>query len=413
VTRELRLRASCSVLLTVLFALFAFEAGAATVTVVNLDGAGEGFNDATTVSPVGGNDGTTLGEQRLNVFGAAAAKWGARLESNVEILIGAEFTTLECTKLGQAGPNTLHFNFSGAPLSDTFYSAALANALAGADLCPEGCQVSNADDHHDVGAEFNSSFDAGDCPGFFDLYYGLDGNSGSDIDFLTVVLHELAHGLGFVSGVSIIDGSKLGGSDDSYMVNLEDHSTGRTFSSMTDGERLTAVTDTGDLHWTGANVVEDAAGLSAGVHPSGHVEMYAPSPAEGGSSVSHFSDEVEPTELMEPVYQEPVHDLTLTLALLEDAGWTSIAATTTSTTTTTTTLAASASCGDANDDGGINATDALLVLKRAVGLLAADDCPSCQCNVNSDSATNATDALLVLKRAVDLIDDGDLVCPAC
>ena len=35
----------------------------------NLDGTGEGLNDETAVSPVGGNPGVTLGEQRLLVLG--------------------------------------------------------------------------------------------------------------------------------------------------------------------------------------------------------------------------------------------------------------------------------------------------------------------------------------------------------
>ena len=41
---------------------------AATITIVNGDPAGVGFNDATVVAPIGGNAGTTLGQQRLNAF---------------------------------------------------------------------------------------------------------------------------------------------------------------------------------------------------------------------------------------------------------------------------------------------------------------------------------------------------------
>ena len=56
---------------------------AATITIVNGDGPGEGFNDPTPVAPVGGNTGTTLGEQRQIVFEAAATIWGAALPSDV------------------------------------------------------------------------------------------------------------------------------------------------------------------------------------------------------------------------------------------------------------------------------------------------------------------------------------------
>src|SRR5438093_8524133 len=45
---------------------------AATITVINNDGPGEGLNDPTPVAPVGGNTGTTRGQQRLIAFQRAA-----------------------------------------------------------------------------------------------------------------------------------------------------------------------------------------------------------------------------------------------------------------------------------------------------------------------------------------------------
>ena len=50
------------------------NAVAATITIVNIDLPGEGFNDPTVVAPVGGNPGTTLGQQRLLAFQYAAAR---------------------------------------------------------------------------------------------------------------------------------------------------------------------------------------------------------------------------------------------------------------------------------------------------------------------------------------------------
>jgi hypothetical protein len=54
--------------------------GAATIVIFNNDPAGVGFNDPTVVAPVGGNAGTTRGQQRLIAFQAAANKWGATLD---------------------------------------------------------------------------------------------------------------------------------------------------------------------------------------------------------------------------------------------------------------------------------------------------------------------------------------------
>ena len=80
---------------------------AATIVIQNLNAAGEGFNDATPAAPVGGNAGTTLGQQRLIAFQAAAEQWGATLTSNQAIVIRASFEPLTCTAnsavLGSAG----------------------------------------------------------------------------------------------------------------------------------------------------------------------------------------------------------------------------------------------------------------------------------------------------------------------
>ena len=63
-------------------ALFAATAAeAANIIIVNNNAAGVGFNDPTPVAPVGGNPGTTLGAQRLNVFNYAASIWGGVLPS--------------------------------------------------------------------------------------------------------------------------------------------------------------------------------------------------------------------------------------------------------------------------------------------------------------------------------------------
>ena len=90
---------------------------AATITIVNNDPAGVGFNDPTVVAPVGGNPGTTLGQQRLNAFQAAANKWGATLTSAVTIRIRAQWTALNCTAtgavLGSAGATEIFRGFPG------------------------------------------------------------------------------------------------------------------------------------------------------------------------------------------------------------------------------------------------------------------------------------------------------------
>jgi cysteine-rich repeat protein len=295
-------------------------AGAAVIVVTPIDGVGEGFNDPTPVAPVGGNPGTTRGQQRLNAFQYAADIWGAIVKSDVTIEVEAAFDPLPCSAssatLGQAGPISAFHDFVGAPLANTWYPVALGNALAGLDLDP-GVP--------DIGATFNSSFGAG-CAFPVGFYYGLDANPGSDTDFVSVVLHEIGHGLGFLTFVdrnpsSGNFGGKFAGLDDAYMVNLEDHSTGLIWPALTNGQRATSMTDTGDLHWVGATVVAASGFLTAGRHASGHVQMYAPNPLQGGSSISHWDSVLVPNQVMEPAYTGPLHDPGLATALMVDLGW--------------------------------------------------------------------------------------------
>jgi hypothetical protein len=297
-----------------------FAHTAATITVVNLDSPGEGFNDPSAPDPDstnGGNAGATLGAQRLNAFQFAANLWGELLTSSVTIRVGAQLDPLDCAStsatLGRAGANTAHRDFAGALRANTWYQQALANSLAGTDLDPTS---------DDIGATFNSAIGT-TCPFPNVWYYGLDRNPpATKIDFATVVLHELGHGLGFSTFVNLATGQKALGFDDAYMVFLEDHRTGKLYPNMSNAERVAASTATGALHWVGPNVVAvSRQRLTAGVDPNGHVEMFAPNPRQPGSSVSHFSTSLSPNELMEPRYTVPLHDVGLAKELLADIGW--------------------------------------------------------------------------------------------
>ena len=124
-------------------------AGPAQIVIVNINAPGVGFNDPTPAAPVGGNTGTTLGQQRLNAFQHAAGIWSARLDSNVPIRIRAQFTPLGPGVLGSAGPVSVVRDFPNAPLAATWYHVALANKLAGVDLLPA---------NDDINANFSTNF---------------------------------------------------------------------------------------------------------------------------------------------------------------------------------------------------------------------------------------------------------------
>jgi hypothetical protein len=303
--------------------LAATPAGATTITIMNANTGLVGFNDPTPVAPVAGNAGLTLGQQRLNVFIAAAAYWSNRLSSTVPITVNAKMIPLTCTStsalLGSAGPTDFWSDFIHAPRAATWFPSALANTIATSDL-----DVATPE----IAAQFNTSLDnVPTCLGGIHWDYSIGGAAvPHTLPFYQTVLHELAHGLGFLTIVDLTTGALAQATtgppqDDVFELFLEDHSTGKTWGQMTNLERKTSATDTGDLHWTGPHVVAASPVLSAGRHPSGHVQMYAPSPLQLGSSVSHWDTVLMPDELLEPFATLNPHDL-LTTHLLNDIGWT-------------------------------------------------------------------------------------------
>jgi len=222
----------------------------ATIIIINSDSPGEGFNDNTPATPVGGNPGTTIGQQRLNLFQEAADIWGGLLQSNVTIRVQASFDPLNCDAtgavLGAAGPIVLERDWGTEEWSGTWYHAALANKQAGTDLSPFD---------NDIRARFNSSIDNNNnCLSGTNWYYGFDGNFGGDIALLPVLLHEMAHGLGFSNFVDEASGQEFNGFPDVFSRQILDTSQGLTWDQMSNAQRAISATNDGNLVWNGAGV---------------------------------------------------------------------------------------------------------------------------------------------------------------
>ncbi|MFC5459113.1 PA domain-containing protein [Massilia niabensis] len=224
---------------------------AATIIIVNQNAPGIGFNDPTPATPVGGNTGTTLGQQRLNAFQHAADIWGATLTSSVPIRIGASFVPLSCTEnsavLGSAGANEIWSDFTNAPRPATWYPSALASKIAGADVATPG-------EPHII-SRFNSRLGLfPDClpgPGF---YLGLDNNAGAGIDLVTVLLHEMAHGLGFQTFTDDETGAQIQNIPSIWDHFLVDNRNERLWANMTDAERVASAISGDRLSWNGPTV---------------------------------------------------------------------------------------------------------------------------------------------------------------
>lgn len=247
--------------LTLLVSVSYSARAAATIVIQNTDSPSTGFNDPTPVAPVGGNTGTTLGQQRLNAFQFAANIWGATLNSNVTITIAAHWAPLTCSSssgvLGQAGAARIFSDFTNAPMNNTWYSSALANALSGTDLDPAS---------PDINATFNSNLGNAGCldssgtPTRF--YLGVDNAHGSDVDLVAILMHEFAHGLGFQTFTTSSNGAQSGtspGFPSIYDKFLLDNTTGKTWDQMTNAERQASAINNSHLVWNGSQTTADVA----------------------------------------------------------------------------------------------------------------------------------------------------------
>ncbi|HRD52927.1 MAG TPA: hypothetical protein PKY96_09815 [Flavobacteriales bacterium] len=110
----------------------------------------------------------------------AAEIWGSILVSDVPIKVAVSWFPLGASALGVTFPNGRK-DFPGAPVASTWYASCLANSIAGTELNPG---------EDDINVYLNASTN---------WYLGLDGNTPTgQYDLVTIALHELGHGLGFV-----------------------------------------------------------------------------------------------------------------------------------------------------------------------------------------------------------------------
>jgi hypothetical protein len=287
-TKRLFLTALLSLVLSA-----AVPAAAATFVIINGDSSGEGLNDPTPVTAVGGNTGTTLGDQRLILLQRVTDVWAAQIESPVDIKILARFNPMGgCSVLGSTGQGTAFMNFPGAPVADHWFHSAIADSITGADQGPGTA---------DFYITYNSTIDTSTCA-LTSFYYGLDGAEGpSQIDLFPVVLHEMGHGLGFASFVNPTNGVELNGMPDIFGYYSLDMSSGLHWSDMTNGERVASAINTFNLVWDGPNATAAVGGTTF----VGALDLEVTSPAViagdydalragfGGSHPVEISDEFE------------------------------------------------------------------------------------------------------------------------
>lgn len=277
--------------LALCFAASAAQA-AATIVITSRDAPGIGFNDPTVVAPVGGNTGTTLGEQRMIVYRYVADLWAAALDSPVPITVSAGWEALSCTPtsatLGSAGAWNIWFDFPGG-VPGTWYPQALANKLAGVNLSEGIPDDGTGYGTVDIKTQFNINLGNTGCLDGTPFYLGLDGNAGTKVNFVETLLHELGHGLGFsVLTVQTSSGKRLLPDGSAYADNglpsiwedkMFDNSANKTWLAMTSNERKASAINPLKLAWTGSNAV---AGAAVTLGPTPGIKVSSPAPGYSG-----------------------------------------------------------------------------------------------------------------------------------
>jgi hypothetical protein len=193
--------------------------------------------------------------------------WSRSFASSVPIKVEASWESQKSDDILGSARAGYYFNaFPGAPDEDTWYPPALANTLAGKDLDPRQSEIL---------LTINTTPD---------WYFATDGKPPfGKYDLASVVLHEIAHGLGFMSNAQYDRSTSTAFISqptpfDAY-VQLPDEKTFTNFCSKSIELGRAMVNP---LFWSG----ESAITANKGSKP----KLYTPSPFEPGSSIAHLDE---------------------------------------------------------------------------------------------------------------------------
>lgn len=231
-----------------------------------------------------------------SAFERAVAIWEAHISSRVTIRIDARFEDLGRGVLAGAGPKLIVVDTTGNRVGDLIIGSPLADARTGTDQLPG---------ETDVVVTFNSERE--------DWHYDSEAAPAEKIDFTTVALHEIVHGLNYidlfrvsgVSGVYGVDFNRNGRIDADerfpgvYGNQLVERRNDGTQRLLTDTQTFQnpspALGDalTGDhLYFAGEEARQAARDFDGSRAP----KIYAPNRFVRGSSIAHLDEETYSSE---------------------------------------------------------------------------------------------------------------------
>jgi len=218
--------------------------------------------------------------------------WGDQLSGSVQVTMSISFLDFGDPRvIGRSYSPSAYLNGS------IYYPSGLRNQQVGYDISSSVT---------DIRLEFNTTFD---------FYYGTDPSACPTLetDYITILLHEMCHGLGFYNSIDSDTGGYKNGSYpliyDTFL-----YYNGSLLTSLSASNRCSAIRSNA-LYWDGSNVKS--------ANDGSRVKMYAPTTYLSGSSVSHWDTSVSFMTWMKYKYQFPWHTFnTRKLGLMKDLGWT-------------------------------------------------------------------------------------------
>jgi len=238
---------------------------------------------------------------------AAIDQWRQLLTSSVTVTIEVNWITHPEDVLAGAGPTRIYKNFDNAPVANTYYPSALAEALAGHTL---------AQSDPDVRIDIKNRTD---------WSYRTDGVPVSGrFDLMTTIMHELGHGWGYLGTMDVSGGRGKWGlttdpnTPDIYDRFTEDNAGTPLLSYTNNSTALAAALQSNNLYFD-----------SVETGGSGdRFRLFAPTSWLRGSSYAHANENTygvgHPESLMTPYINraEIIHSPgPKTLCLLEALGW--------------------------------------------------------------------------------------------
>lgn len=203
------------------------------------------------------------------VVEAAFGVWDKILISRVPIHIEVHWAELGASTLATAGSDRVFKNFSNAPLRDVWYPSALADALSG-----ESVNGNNTDIVLKINRNATWNLDYTSQRGF------------RGYDMLSVVIHEIAHGIGFMSSfeASGTDRLKWGIQDlpfiyDQHLVDRSGNSLVNKGFYPNDSEKLLQQVTENEIYFH----------VDSGTYSVIRPRLHTDKPFSSGASLSHIS----------------------------------------------------------------------------------------------------------------------------